>query len=53
MCGESRMHGVERGKIRRLFQRITYRYPNETEEELQVDRILLLPRKMEWIYWNH
>ena len=26
MCGESRMHGAERGKIRRLFQRITYRY---------------------------
>ena len=26
MCGESCMHGVERGKIRRLYQRITYRY---------------------------
>lgn len=26
MCGESRMHGVKRGKIRRLSQRITYRY---------------------------
>ena len=26
MCGESRMHGVKRGKIRRLYQRVTYRY---------------------------
>ena len=26
MCGESRMHGVERGKVRRLYQRTTYRY---------------------------
>ena len=26
MCGESCMHGVERGKIRRLHQKITYRY---------------------------
>ena len=29
MCGESCMHGVERGKIRRLYQRITYRYPGQ------------------------
>ena len=27
MCDESGMHGVERGKIWRLYQRITYRYP--------------------------
>ena len=26
MCGESRMHGVKRGKTRRLYQRVTYRY---------------------------
>ena len=26
MCGESCMHGVEWGKIRRLLQRITYHY---------------------------
>ena len=26
MCGESCMHGVERGKIWRLHQKITYRY---------------------------
>ncbi|WP_260682141.1 cupin domain-containing protein, partial [Enterococcus faecium] len=25
-CGESRTYGVERGKIWRLYQRITYRY---------------------------
>ena len=52
MCGESRMHGVERGKIRRLSQRITYRYPNEMAEELQVILTLLLPKKTEQIYWN-
>ena len=28
MCGESRMYGVERGKTRRLFQRVTYHYSN-------------------------
>ena len=27
MCGESRTHGVEWGKIQRLPQRITYHYP--------------------------
>ena len=26
MCGESRLHGVEWGKTRRLFQRVTYHY---------------------------
>ena len=26
MCGESRMHGVKRGKTRRLHQTVTYRY---------------------------
>ena len=26
VCGESRMHGVEWGKIPRLYQRITYHY---------------------------
>ncbi len=26
MCGESRTHGVERGKTWRLYQRVTYRY---------------------------
>ena len=26
MCGESRLHGVERGKTRRLYQGVTYRY---------------------------
>ena len=26
MCGESRTHGVEWGKARRLFQRVTYHY---------------------------
>ena len=26
MCGESCMHGVERGKRRRIFQSHTYRY---------------------------
>ena len=26
MCGESRMHGVERGKRWRLYQNLTYRY---------------------------
>ena len=26
MCGESRLHGVEWGKNRRLFQRFTYHY---------------------------
>ena len=26
MCGESRMHGVDRGKRRRLYQTLTYRY---------------------------
>ena len=26
VCGESRTHGVEQGKIQRLFQRITYCY---------------------------
>ena len=27
MCGESRTHGVEWGKTRRLPQRVTYHYP--------------------------
>ena len=29
MCGESRKHGVEWGKSRRLFQRFTYHYQEE------------------------
>lgn len=41
MCGESCMHGVERGKIWRLYQKITYRYQVQKRMVIGIIRIVL------------
>ena len=42
MCGESRMHGVKRGKTRRLYQRVTYRYTEPRTMQNRFKSILKL-----------
>ncbi|MED1873042.1 hypothetical protein [Brevibacillus borstelensis] len=50
MCGESRTHGVERGKTWRSLQRVTYRYKDVTANDEAEFRDLLQDPTVAHIY---